>query len=67
MPTYLLSRRVATFIVRLWVEPSAAGADEWRGEIEHVQTGEKRYFRDVSQLPAFIAAFVAAQSGKSLP
>lgn len=55
MPTYFLSRCVATFIVRMWVEPSAAGGSEWRGEVEHVQTGEKRHFRTLDQLQDFVA------------
>ncbi len=40
----------ATFIVRLWAEARPERESSWRGEVEHTQTGQKRYFRNFSQL-----------------
>lgn len=36
------------FIVRIWREPREIddAASEWRGMIEHVESGERRYFRE---------------------
>ncbi len=50
-PTY-------TFIVRIWREPQATRdtAPEWRGVIEHVNTQQRAYFRDLDRVVAFIEA-----------
>ncbi len=42
------------FTVRLWVEELGNGQTEWRGQVQHVLSGEKRYFRDWSTLMAFL-------------
>ena len=36
-------------------------AGEWRGSVEHVPSGEKRYFRDCNALPTFITARLAVK------
>lgn len=51
-----------TFVVRFWWEQQGEDAEQtigWRGRIEHVQSGERMAFRDVRELLAFIARFVA--------
>jgi len=42
------------FTLRLW--PEALGDDqiEWRGKVQHVLSGEARYFRDWTALVAFL-------------
>jgi hypothetical protein len=42
------------FTVRLWIEELGNGQTEWRGQVQHVLTGEKRYFRNWSTLIAFL-------------
>ena len=44
------------FTVRLWVEELGDGQTEWRGKVEYVVSGERRYFRDWSTLIAFLQA-----------
>lgn len=48
----LLEDRTASFIVRIWREqgeyPSAAA--EWRGSIEHVQSGHRAFFRTLEAI-----------------
>jgi len=41
-----------SFLVRLWQEHQGAPAiqPEWRGWVEHVQSGERHYFRDAETL-----------------
>ena len=34
------------FMLRLWQEDLGEGRVEWRGKIQHVTSGEARYFRD---------------------
>ncbi|MFQ5858677.1 MAG: hypothetical protein ACE5LU_24005, partial [Anaerolineae bacterium] len=49
-------RHTLSFILRLWVEPvQQPGEPRWRGQIEHVDSGEKVYF----QVPAALVAFLA--------
>jgi hypothetical protein len=45
------------FILRLWLEPREIedAQPEWRGVIEHVESGEHRYFRDLDVMLAFLA------------
>lgn len=43
------------FIVRTWREPSSVVASgEWRGLVEHVPTGQRRYFSRLGELDRFI-------------
>ncbi|MFQ5857712.1 MAG: hypothetical protein ACE5LU_19065 [Anaerolineae bacterium] len=48
------------FIVRIWREPREidGAAPEWRGVIEHVTTGERRYLKDVDAIVAFILPYL---------
>ncbi len=44
------------FVVRLWQEPSrAAPPGQWRGSVEHVHSGERQYFSELSDLMGFMA------------
>lgn len=47
----------STFIVRMWLEWSAAGSC-WRGHIVHVQSGEKMAFLTLEGMLAFIRSYV---------
>src|SRR5437588_12308299 len=38
------------FTVRVWLEELANGQTEWRGKVQHVTSGEVRYFRDWATL-----------------
>ena len=42
------------FTVRLWEEKLGNSQTEWRGQVQQVLTGEKRYFRDWSTLIEFL-------------
>ena len=48
-----------SFIVRIWREhrenPDNPG--EWRGWIEHVQSEQRHYFRDFSDIPQIVSYF----------
>ena len=43
------------FTVRVWQEELGDGQKEWRGKVQHVHTGEVRYFRE---WPALVAALL---------
>ncbi len=48
-----------TYVIRLWFEPyedrqPGARSGEYRGMVEHVTTGNRRYFRDADSLVDFM-------------
>ena len=42
------------FTLRLWLEELGSGQTDWRGKVQHVNSGEARYFRDWPTLQAFV-------------
>lgn len=44
-----------SFVLRLWLEPTDKDSPEWRWQVQHVQTGEQRYFRSLTALLEFVA------------
>ncbi len=42
------------FTLRLWLEDLGSGKTDWRGKVQHVNSGEARYFRDWSTLESFL-------------
>ncbi|WP_242113291.1 hypothetical protein [Luteimonas aquatica] len=54
----LLEDRTAAFIVRVWCERGDADADaagcEWRGSVEHVQSGQRMFFRHLEAVLEFM-------------
>jgi len=47
--------RPQLFVVRLWWEAEDTGEPgEWRGCVEHVSSGERRYFREIENVAEFI-------------
>ena len=42
------------FMLRLWPEDLGSGQPDWRGKVQHVNSGEARYFRDWPTLEAFL-------------
>lgn len=47
------------FTVRLWQEELGNGQAEWRGKVQHVTSGEVRYFREWSKLLAVLIELLA--------
>jgi hypothetical protein len=42
------------FTLRLWSEDLGSGQTDWRGKIQHVNSGEARYFRDWLTMESFV-------------
>jgi len=58
-----------SFVVRIWREEKnpAGTATTWRGSIQHVGQGERRYFVDLGEIGRYIHQHVAwASEGGSL-
>ena len=53
------------FIVRIWREPREieGAAPEWRGAVEHVASGERRYIKQLNEIEPVIAHYL----GESTP
>jgi hypothetical protein len=50
------------FIVRIWTD-SVGSAIMTRGLVEHIQTKERRYFRALDELQAFISGRLTGSAG----
>lgn len=66
MPNAALDRpadRAAShlFTVRLWPHDVGDGQIEWRGKVQHVLSGETRYFRAWAELVERLTAMVEGQ------
>ena len=44
-----------SFVLRLWLEPTSEDSPEWRWQVQHVQSGEQRYFRSLTDILDFIS------------
>ena len=47
-------QRTHLFTLRLWAEALGDGQIEWRGKVQHVLSGQTRYFRDWDALIAYL-------------
>lgn len=52
----LLEDRTAVFIVRVWCErgDGDAAVTEWRGSVEHIQSGQRAFFRNLDAVLEFV-------------
>jgi hypothetical protein len=57
---------MATFVVRFWRE-TLAGEPRWRGQIEHVQSGQSAAFLDLDAMLRFLHRFGVDADVSRLP
>ncbi len=50
----------AVFVVRFWRRADAA----WRGSVDHIASGERRFFVDLAHLDAFIEAHLDSSDAR---
>ena len=56
-----------SFIVKIWAEPHARSVG-WQGHVTHVASGQRRSFRNLRVITAFISSYVQAdRTTKWLP
>jgi hypothetical protein len=55
-----------SFIVKVWVEDSAeaGGHGVWHGHITHIPSHERRYLKNLDEIPDFIALHLEAMGVK---
>ena len=55
-----LRNRTQVFILRIWQEPREIEGKqaEWRGVIEHIATGTRYFFNDLSELDFYILPYL---------
>jgi hypothetical protein len=58
----LFEDHTVAFVVRIWLEgrESESVAPEWRGVIEHVNSGKRHYLRDLNEIPRYIIPYMEA-------
>ena len=55
------------FMIRMWRETLSEGCVEWRGKVQHVASGEVRYFRDWTVLIATMQEMLEADEVSGEP
>jgi hypothetical protein len=55
------------FMLRLWPEDLGSGQTDWRGKVQHVNSGEARYFRDWPTLEAFVEGLLHGSDPETTP
>jgi hypothetical protein len=55
------------FTLRVWLEELGDGRAEWRGQLQHVLSGETRYFREWPTLLALLLAMLPPAAADSAP
>jgi hypothetical protein len=59
----LRESQVHSFIVKLWLEQSGDETDRaWHGFITHVPGGERRYLKEINDIPDFIERYLAGMN-----
>ncbi len=55
-----------SFVLRCWREPRELEEAEpvWRGEVEHVPTGKRIYFKNFEELKGFLASYLPEITAK---
>jgi hypothetical protein len=54
------------FTLRIWPEDLGNGQTDWRGKVQHVNSGEARYFRDWPTLEAFVVGLMRESEPEGL-
>lgn len=57
-PSETLNAGSHLFTVRLWHEDVGRGLLEWRGQVQHVLSGEAYWFRQLPELETYLKAMV---------
>lgn len=54
---------IFSYVVRIWKEELASEKRQtvWRGHITPIPEGKRRYFSDINEIPALIAAHLKEQ------
>jgi hypothetical protein len=61
----LFGSNTHVFILRLWLEPREIedGEPEWRGVIEHIESGDHSAFRNLEVMLSFITKHLDVSNG----
>ena len=54
------SEREQVFVVRFWPVPNAGKERHWRGCVDHLPTGERRYFVELVELNEFVDGLLSS-------
>lgn len=53
------------FTIRIWTEAGGTPGKSWRGQVEHILSGERQYFRDWDSLVNFLQSSAHLWEGKT--
>ena len=50
-----MDRREVTFLVRMWSQQENSGSNQWRGSVQEVASGKRRFVTGTPDVADFIA------------
>ena len=55
---------IHSFVIRVWLEETDTDTREavWRGHITHIPGDERKYLKDLSEIPTFIEGYLKFSS-----
>ncbi|HLI94894.1 MAG TPA: hypothetical protein VKT72_02280 [Candidatus Baltobacteraceae bacterium] len=56
------SRREDAFVIRIWHEAGTANGAPWRATVQHLESGERRFFTNYGELCEFLDRFTRRTS-----
>jgi len=61
----LFEKEAHSFMIRLWRENKEQNnaQAEWRGWIDHIQSGQRHYFKDIAEIGRIVASYTSDLSG----
>jgi hypothetical protein len=60
-----MTNPVEIFTIRLWREKLDERESEWRGRVQHLGSGQARYFNEISKIAEFIADHLSRARGEN--
>jgi hypothetical protein len=59
----IFEHKAVAFILRFWLEGREIDSQTpvWRGDLEHVPSGERIYFNELEQLPTILIQYLDAR------
>ncbi|MBV8364818.1 MAG: hypothetical protein JO193_09660 [Candidatus Eremiobacteraeota bacterium] len=56
-----MDRREVTFLVRMWLQQENSGTDHWRGSVQEVASGKRRFVTGTPDVADFIATHLQSK------
>ncbi|MEJ2600574.1 MAG: hypothetical protein P8Z00_19730 [Anaerolineales bacterium] len=60
-----MNKPVEIFTIRIWREKLDERQSEWRGKVQHLSSGQSRYFNEIGKVAEFISDHLSKSKGET--